>query len=45
MANIISSEQQAEIVALRDDAIAGYVKHQGDFIALEEGYINVLSDK
>lgn len=44
MENTISSEMQAEIVALRDEAIAGYTKHKGDFIALEEGYVNVLSD-
>jgi len=42
MAKEINNTTQAEIVALRDDAIAGYTKHKKDFVALEEGYMNIL---
>lgn len=41
----IDSTTLAEIIALRDDAIAGYVRHENDFVTLEEGYLNILSDK
>lgn len=34
-----------EIIGLRDEAIAGYIKHKTDFIKLEEGYVNVISDR
>lgn len=40
-----SKDLVAELVAIRDDAINGYMQHKSDFIALESAYINVLSDK
>jgi hypothetical protein len=36
---------RAEIIALRDDAIAGFTRHREDFIRLEHGYLNILSEK
>lgn len=33
----------SELISLRDDAILGYTKHEKDFIALENAYLNILS--
>ena len=44
MAKEISEEVRAEIIALRDGAISGFQKHLMEFIELERGYINVLSN-
>jgi len=38
-----NDELVAELVAIRDDAINGYMQHKNDFIALEMAYINELS--
>jgi len=40
-----SEELVAELVAIRDDAINGYMQHKQEFIALESAYINILSEK
>lgn len=33
-----------ELIALKDEAIAGYTKHKKDFEALESGYFNILPE-
>ena len=38
-----SEDLVAELVAIRDDAINGYMQHKNEFIALEMAYINELS--
>ncbi|MGE4510074.1 MAG: hypothetical protein AB7D43_03125 [Sulfurimonadaceae bacterium] len=41
----IDDNVRAEIIALRDDAISGFTRHREDFLGLERGYMNILSER
>lgn len=37
-----TDQEKTQLIAIRDDAIAGFVKHQADFELLEQGYVNII---